>query len=147
MTTATVAPVSGNVVAAGFALALVIAFLYGVILWQREGQMDRQSDEIAEHKKQLATLAGRIQSLADFLQVDINDAVDDSPQALADDCPTDEIPICPPTEPDGIPLQVQSALIEQRPSPMPRGKSAEWVEAEIVKIRARIDAAMQQEAS
>ena len=48
---------------------------------------------------------------------------------------TDEFPAVPATEPDGIAIQVQSALL--RPSPVPRGKSAEWVEAEIEAMRAR----------
>jgi hypothetical protein len=58
--------------------------------------------------------------------------IDDSPGHEAemyddeDDSPTEEFPALPATEPSGIPLAVQSALL--RPSPVPRGKSAEWVE-------------------
>jgi len=46
---------------------------------------------------------------------------------------TDEFPTLPATEPSGIPLQVHAALIE-RPSPVPRGKSAEWVESELARF-------------
>jgi hypothetical protein len=48
---------------------------------------------------------------------------------------TDEFPAIPATEPSGIPLAVQSALL--RPSPVPRGKSAEWVEDALEELRAR----------
>jgi hypothetical protein len=67
--------------------------------------------------------------------------IDDSPGHEAemyddeDDAPTEEFPALPATEPSGIPLAVQSALL--RPSPVPRGKSAEWVEDALEELRAR----------
>ena len=79
MTTATVAPVSGNQLAVLLVLAGVAVLAICAVLYQHERIDDRQGTTIAEHTEQLATLAGRIQSLADFLEVDINDPVDDSP--------------------------------------------------------------------
>jgi hypothetical protein len=55
--------------------------------------------------------------------------IDDSPgheAEMYDDEDTEEFEALPATVPDGIAIQVQSALL--RPSPVPRGKSAEWVE-------------------
>jgi hypothetical protein len=109
------------------AMIVVITFATVVVLWVHERRWDRHEAELAVHHEQLATLAGRLQSIADFLQVDVHDARDDSPAALAD-ADTEEFPIAPPTVPDGIPLAVQSALL---------GKSAEWVEVEIAALRAR----------
>jgi len=134
MNAATVAAPQGNQFGVLLAIFLVITFTTVVVYWNHERRMDRNEALVDE---QLATLAGRIQSLADFLGVDINDAQDDSPEALAEEPPTEEFEIAPATVPDGMPLAVQSALIEQRPSPVPRGKSAEWVEAEIEAMRAR----------
>jgi uncharacterized membrane protein len=125
--TATVAAPTGNQFGVLLAIFLVLAFTTCVVLWVHERRWDRHDDELAVHHEQLATLAGRLQSLADFLGVDVHDARDDSPAALAD-ADTEEFPIAPPTVPDGIPLAVQSALL---------GKSAEWVEVEIAALRAR----------
>jgi hypothetical protein len=65
--------------------------------------------------------------------------IDDSPgheaEMYDDDAPTEEFPALPATVPDGIAIQVQSALL--RPSPVPRGKSAEWVEDALEELRAR----------
>jgi uncharacterized membrane protein len=135
MTAAASASTQANV---AVVMIVVIAFTTCVVLWVHERRWDQHDAELHQHAQHLATLAGRIQSLADFLEVDVHDAVDDSPEALqvygglaevdkADD-DTDEFPAVPATEPSGIPLQVQSALIEARPSPVPRGKSADWVE-------------------
>jgi hypothetical protein len=130
---------------AGVALAVVIvaAFIaWDGVFYARVNERQRRSQEHME--RQLGLQAGRIQSLADFLGVDVHDARDDSPAAeeartyksaeeihrFADpDAPTEESPAVPATEPSGIPLAVQSALL--RPSPVPRGKSAEWVEEAI----------------
>jgi uncharacterized membrane protein len=138
--TATVAAPTGNQFGVLLIIFLILAFTTCVVLWIHERRWDRHEEELAVHHEQLATLAGRLQSLADFLGVDVHDARDDSPAALAevDDAPTlPEMPALPgpATVPDGIAIQVQSALL--RPSPVPRGKSAEWVEAEIAALRAR----------
>jgi len=132
MNAATVAAPQGNQFGVLLAIFLVITFTTVVVYWNHERRMDRNEALV---DAQLATLAGRIQSLADFLEVDINDAIDDSPQALAEEPDTEEFEIAPATVPDGMPLAVQSVLL--RPSPVPRGKSAEWVEAEIEAMRAR----------
>jgi uncharacterized membrane protein len=126
--TATVAAPTGDQFGVLLAIFLVITFATVVVLWVHERRWDRHEAEIAVHHEQLDTLAGRIQSLADFLGVDVHDARDDSPQALAmeeedvfpmpDDAPTEEFPALPATVPDGIAIQVQSALL--RPSPVPR---------------------------
>jgi uncharacterized membrane protein len=126
--TATVAAPTGDQFGVLLAIFLVITFATVVVLWVHERRWDRHEAEIAVHHEQLATLAGRIQSLADHLGVDVHDARDDSPQALAmeeddvkpDEMPTGPIEIAPDTVPDGMPLAVQSALIERRPSPAPR---------------------------
>jgi hypothetical protein len=122
-------------------LILVIAFTTCVVLWVHERRWDRHDDELLEHVEHLALLAGRIQSLANFLDVEINDPVDDSPEAMAAEAyevypalaesdradePTDEFPAVPATQPDNIAIQVQSALIEARPSPVPRDLTAEF---------------------
>jgi hypothetical protein len=164
--TATVAPPTGDQFGVLLAIFLVITFATVVVLWVHEWRWDRHEAEIAIHHEHLETLAGRIQSLADFLGVDVHDARDDSPQALAEALPpgqiagspctgtdrlappggdrilrgqpdddTEEFPAIPATEPSGIPLAVQSALL--RPSPVPRGKSAEWVEEALEELRAR----------
>jgi uncharacterized membrane protein len=125
--TATVAAPTGNQFGVLLIIFLVLAFTTCVVLWVHERRWDRHDDELAIHHEQLATLAGRVQSIADWLGVDVHDARDDSPATLAD-ADTEEFPIAPPTEPSGIPLQVQSALL---------GKSAEWVEVEIAAMRAR----------
>jgi uncharacterized membrane protein len=127
--TATVAAPTSNQFGVLLAIFLVLAFTTCVVLWVHERRWDRHDDELAIHHEQLATLAGRLQSLADFLGVDVHDARDDSPAALAmteDETPTEEFPIAPPTVPDGIPLAVQSALL---------GKSPEWVEEAIKGFR------------
>jgi uncharacterized membrane protein len=126
--TATVAAPTGDQFGVLLAIFLVIGLATVVVLWVHERRWDRHEAEIAVHHEQLATLAGRIQSLADFLGVDVHDARDDSPAALAE-ADTEEFPALPATVPDGIAIQVQSALL--RPSPVPRGKSAEWVEEAI----------------
>jgi hypothetical protein len=134
--TATVAAPTGDQFGVLLAIFLVITFATVVVLWVHEQRWDRHEAEIAVHHEHLATLAGRIQSLADFLHVDVHDERDDSPTALEeDDAPTEEFPAIPATEPSGIPLAVQSALL--RPSPVPRGKSAEWVEDALEELRAR----------
>jgi hypothetical protein len=125
--TATVAAPTSNHFGVLLAIFLVITFATVVVLWIHERRWDAHEHELAIHHEQLATLAGRLQSLTDFLGVDVHDARDDSPAALAD-ADTEEFPIAPPTVPDGIPLAVQSALL---------GKSAEWVEVEIAALRAR----------
>jgi uncharacterized membrane protein len=115
--TATVAAPTGDQFGVLLAIFLVITFATVVVLWVHERRWDRHEAEIAIHHEQLATLAGRIQSLADHLGVDVHDARDDSPQAL-EEADTEEFPALPATEPSGIPLAVQSALL--RPSPVPR---------------------------
>jgi len=147
--TATVAAPTGNQYGVLLAIFLTITFTTCVVLWVHEHRWDRHDDKIAAHAKQLATLYGRVQALADFLDVDINDPIDDSPEALAggdeevetpraegrvfpctvtdelalpggmtslqpDDAATDEFPALPATVPDGMPLAVQTALIEAR---------------------------------
>jgi hypothetical protein len=119
--TATVAAPTGNQFGVLLAIFLVLTFATVVVLWVHERRWDRHDDELAAHHEQLATLAGRLQSIADFLGVDVHDARDDSPAALAD-ADTEEFPIAPPTVPDGMPLAVQTALL---------GKPAEWVEEAI----------------
>ena len=138
MTTATVAPVSGNQLAVLLVLAGLAVLAICAVLYQHERIDDKQGDTIAEHTEQLATLAYQMPALLEWLGIEIPaPEVDDSPAALAgDDAKTDEFPALPATEPSGIPLQVHAALIE-RPSPVPRRKSAEWVEAEIAAMRAR----------
>ena len=131
MTTATVAAPTGNQFGIILAIFLVITFTTCVVLWVHEHRWDRHDDKIAAHAEQLATLYGRVQALADFLEVDINDAQDDSPEALAGDEPTEEFPALPETVPDGMPLAVQTALIEARPN------GADWVEQELEVMRAR----------
>jgi uncharacterized membrane protein len=141
--TATVAAPTSNQFGVLLAIFLVLAFTTCVVLWVHERRWDRHDDELAVHHEQLATLAGRLQSIADFLDVDVHDARDDSPGAESrtreaeskvafelppDETPTEEFPVAPATVPDGIPLAVQSALL---------GKSAEWVEVEIAALRAR----------
>jgi hypothetical protein len=76
--------------------------------------------------------------------------IDDSPGHEAemyddDDAPTEEFPALPATEPTGIPLAVQSALL--RPSPVPRElmtpdvaekqrtERAEWVEEQMSRFQ------------
>jgi hypothetical protein len=96
--TATVAPPTGNQFGVLLVIFLVITFATVVVLWVHERRWDRHDDELAVHHEQLATLAGRVQSLADWLGVDVHDARDDSPAALAevDDAPTlPEMPALP----------------------------------------------------
>jgi uncharacterized membrane protein len=134
--TATVATPNGNQFGVLLAIFLIVAFTTCVVLWVHERRWDQHDAELRQHAQQLATLAGRIQSLADFLEVEINDAVDDSPEALQvygglaevdkADVDTEEFPAAPATVPDGMPLAVQSALIEARPSPVPRDLTAEF---------------------
>jgi uncharacterized membrane protein len=81
--TATVAAPTGNQFGVLLAIFLVITFATVVVLWVHERRWDRHEAELAVHHEQLATLAGRLQSIADFLQVDVHDARDDSPAALA----------------------------------------------------------------
>jgi uncharacterized membrane protein len=76
--TATVAAPTGDQFGVLLAIFLVITFATVVVLWVHERRWDRHEAEIAIHHEQLATLAGRIQSLADFLGVDVHDARDDS---------------------------------------------------------------------
>lgn len=154
MTLAAVAPVSSNQTAIWVVIAIVATFAIGAVLYQHERRADRHGNTLAEHTEQLATLAYQMPALLDWLRIEIPaPEVDDSPAAEDvatyksaeeihrfepdDDAKTDEFPACPPTQPDGIAIQVQSALIEQRPSPVPRGKSAEWVEDAIEAMRAR----------
>lgn len=129
MTTATVAAPTGNQFGVLLAIFLVITFVTCVVLWVHEQRSDKQGGTIAEHTEQLATLAYQMPALLEFLGIEIPEpAADDSPEAESqpgDDAKTDEFPVAPPTVPDGMPLAVQSALIE-RPSPVPRG--AEMVE-------------------
>jgi hypothetical protein len=116
-------------------MIVVISFTTCVVLWVHERRWDRNDETLhgdGGHDEQLATLAGRVQSIADFLQVDVHDARDDSPAALqvygglteldkADDASAlPEMPALPgpATEPSGIPLQAQSALL--KPVPVPR---------------------------
>src|SRR4051794_25051272 len=80
--TATVASPSGNAYAVLLALFTVTTFITVVVLWMHEKRWDRHGDTLDEHAEQLALLAGRIQSLADFLDVEITDPVDDSPEAV-----------------------------------------------------------------
>lgn len=125
MTTATVAPPDGNQFAVLLAMFLLVALITVVVLWMHERRWDAHDDKLTGHDEQLATLAGRIQSLTDFLGVDVHDAVDDSPAAMAEEPDTDEFPAVPATEPSGIPIQVHSALIA-RPSPVPRDLAGEF---------------------
>ena len=133
MTTATVAPVSGNQLAVLLVLAGLAVLAICAVLYQHERIDDRHGTTLAEHAEQLATLAYQMPALLEHLGIEIPaPEVDDSPAAMepGDDAKTDEFPALPATEPSGIPLQVHAALIE-RPSPVPRGKSAEWVEEAI----------------
>jgi hypothetical protein len=156
--TATVAAPTGDQFGVLLAIFLVITFATVVVLWVHERRWDRHEAEIAIHHEQLDTLAGRIQSLADFLGVDVHDARDDSPtaeeqnaameasaQVSLEEQDTEEFPALPATVPDGIAIQVQSALL--RPSPVPRElmtpdvaekqrtQRAEWVEEQMSKFQ------------
>ena len=111
MTAATAAQPNGNALAVLLCMFLLVSAITCVGWWIFERRGDRQDERMGRQDQQLATLAGRIQSLADFLGVDINDPVDDSPAALAEEPDTEEFPAYPATEPDGIALQVQSALL------------------------------------
>jgi hypothetical protein len=138
MTTAAV-HVSDNAIAA-FAVATIAAgFLFGTLLWMREGQADRHDRDIRTLKRKINRLTYQMSKLLEHLGVDIPEPeVDDSPAAEAvkpdemetwvevpDHAPysdayewepvdTEEFPAVPATQPDGIAIQVQSALIEQR---------------------------------
>ena len=149
MTTATVAPATVTQFAVLLAMTLLIGFIFGVILWRNEGHDDKQDDKLNGHDEQLARLTYRLESLLEYLGLEVPEPVeDDSPAAEAlqvygglaatdkpdddspaaellttntvtsklvpDEYPTDEIPTAPPTVPDGMPLAVQSALIEAR---------------------------------
>jgi len=129
--TATVAPPNGNGFAVLLCMFLIVSAITCVVLWIHERRWDQHDETLhgeGGHDEQLATLTYELGSLKDFLRVDIpKPAVDDSPVAEAlqvygglaatdkpDEMPTDEIPIAPPTVPDGMPLAVQTALIEAR---------------------------------
>jgi hypothetical protein len=132
MTTATVAQPSGNQFAVLLVMFLLVSAITCVALWVHEQRWDAHDEQIGTHDEQLATLAYQMPALLEYLGIDIPPAVvDDSPAAEeqnapeaaaaqvnveeqpGDDAKTDEIPVCPPTQPDGIAIQVQSALIER----------------------------------
>jgi hypothetical protein len=106
------------------AMFLLVAFLFGVILWRREGQMDRTDDTVDAHDRLLILLEGRINGIADHLGIDVHDPISDGceyvpepawqPRAMEQptlEPVTEPIEIAPATVPDGMPLAVQSALI------------------------------------
>ena len=127
-----------NAIVALLVMVLVVGFIYGVILWKSEGRIDKQDDRIDAQDDRIAELeelndllAGRIQALAEYLGVEIHDPVPDGPDdppyepelsttdpisssLVVDPDPiTAPIEAVPPTVPDGMPLAVQTALIER----------------------------------
>jgi hypothetical protein len=118
------------------AMFLLVAFLFGVILWRREGQMDRTDDTVDAHDRLLILLEGRINGIADHLGIDVHDPIPDGPGEYVpepawqprameqptvepdDGPPTDEIPIAPPTVPD-----MKAAA---KVGPLPSLTQAEW---------------------
>ena len=137
MTAATAAQPNGNALAVLLCMFLLVSAITCVGWWIFLRRGDRQD-------QQLATLAGRIQSLADFLGVDVHDPVDDSPAALAEEPDTEEFPAYPATEPDGIAIQVQSALLARDlsgefPHPVDsadaKARTAAWVEEQMAKFQ------------
>jgi hypothetical protein len=127
MTAATVAQPNGNGFAVLLVMFLLISFITVVCLWTHERRWDAHERELAANAEQLAGLDYRLESLLEFLGVEVPEPVeDDSPAAETlksvdnnsrfepDETPTDEFPAVPATEPSGIPLQVHGALIEAR---------------------------------
>lgn len=119
--TATVAPPNGNGFAVLLCMFLLVSAITCLVLWIHERRWDQHDETLhgeGGHDEQLAGLAYRLESLLEYLGLEIPEPVeDDSPAAESvkpDEMPTDEIPIAPPTVPDGMPLVVQSALIEAR---------------------------------
>jgi hypothetical protein len=143
MTTATVAPFSGNAYAVLLAMFLVISAITCVGWWVFERRNDKRDEKDEVRDEQLATLAYQMPALLEYLGIEIPPpVVDDSPEAEEehaagptgsspldgpltpvrasddsippDDAKTEEFPAVPSTVPDGIAIQVQSALIEAR---------------------------------
>jgi len=149
MTTATVAPPSGTAYAVLLAMTLLIGFIYGAILWQREGVMDRHDDELADQDQRIGRQEYRLDALLEHLGLEIPEpADDDSPEAEArtyefegnaaaeDD--TEEFDAVPDTEPSGIAAQVHAALIE-RPVPDTSSEHPHPVDSEARKAQRAAD--------
>jgi hypothetical protein len=122
----------------GLALAAILGAYLFVLWYASAGVIEQHEDRIADLEKWRAEQFG---GPGDVAEAEEGAIVEDEArpgfvragqyhvpiEPLGFSEPdTDEFPAVPDTEPDGIAIQVQSALIEQRPSPAPR--KAEMVE-------------------
>lgn len=84
---------------------LVVMFIYGAILWQREQVIDRLADDVEALEREVGLMLGRERSRDEYLGIEVNDPVPDGPgEWVADEDPdTEEMPAVDPdpaTQPD-----------------------------------------------
>jgi hypothetical protein len=116
------------------AMFLLVAFLFGVILWRREGQMDRTDDTVDAHDRLLILLEGRINGIADHLGIDVHDPISDGceyvPEPAWQPRAMEQSTLEPVTQPihvpDPLPATVPDMKAAAKVGPLPSLTQDEW---------------------